>query len=498
MKSVSKNTTFYLPAVFIACGLIIAAIYFAIWTIFYTETGNGDNVEHIHATWLIAWGKVPYRDFFQHHNPLLWYIFAPLFKHIPDAIALLDLAHAIGIIAGIATFFIVYKICRRFLAASALSSLLSLATLCAPFYYVYCFNYNPDTFMTLAFAGGLYFLFSYWQKSTLIDLCLAFGLFFVAFLFTQKILVVLFGLAFISLYIFYKQKAPLSHILYALAFPISGLLVFLSILYYGDILGIYWKSNYLFNMTMQKYYGNNQINVVDYKVMIFSFTLSFLGIVFLFRKANLYFKVLSILFIIELPQRCFYFSIAPYYFLPLMVYAVCLNSVIIEKIINKYFILSLIFFGVGIFYFSISFQKYLSVRGTDRNFARFLANEITPCDYVLSSYLGNQSIISKDPHYYWGLLGHVDMVGEEVGIAPHPNVSLVVEQYKPKLVYAGIYWSTYHQNRGEHKFIQQVYPSIIDKYYIPTRFQDFYMLKYEYRKKKCRYNPDRREWLYAD
>lgn len=44
--------------------LIAFGIGFAVWTVFFTETGNGDNVEHIHATWLVAYGKVPYRDFF--------------------------------------------------------------------------------------------------------------------------------------------------------------------------------------------------------------------------------------------------------------------------------------------------------------------------------------------------------------------------------------------------------------------------------------------------
>ena len=38
---------------------------------------EGDVMEHIHASYMVFSGKVPYRDFFQHHNPLLWYIFSP-------------------------------------------------------------------------------------------------------------------------------------------------------------------------------------------------------------------------------------------------------------------------------------------------------------------------------------------------------------------------------------------------------------------------------------
>ena len=47
-------------------------------------TPNGDNIEHLNASWLIWQGYMPYKDFFQHHNPLLWYIFAPLIGKITN------------------------------------------------------------------------------------------------------------------------------------------------------------------------------------------------------------------------------------------------------------------------------------------------------------------------------------------------------------------------------------------------------------------------------
>lgn len=37
-----------------------------------------DHAEHLHASWLVWQGEVPYRDFFEHHHPLLWYIAAPM------------------------------------------------------------------------------------------------------------------------------------------------------------------------------------------------------------------------------------------------------------------------------------------------------------------------------------------------------------------------------------------------------------------------------------
>ncbi len=477
--------------------LIFYAVAFATWTVFYTETGNGDNVEHIHASWLIGYGKVPYRDFFQHHNPLLWYIFAPIIRELTDIKFLLDSAHAVGILTGILTFYTVFKICVRFFA-SKYASLLSLLILCPPSFYVYCFNFNPDTFMALFYAIGLYQLFSYWQSPKLDKLVRAFLAFFAAFMFTQKILVVYAVLGILSLYMFWHRKTPLNHILYALALPVFGTLFFMAYLYSQNALFIYWKSNYLFNTVMQDYYGYNKINVADYQMLAFSVILACISILSLFRNQNSYFRILAILFVIELLLRSFYFSLSPYYMLPLMIYTVCLNSVLLEKFMKKSIPAIYICLGICIYFAWISPSKYLSARGNDRSFVHFLALNITPCDYVISSYFGNQSIIYKDPYYYWSMPGHIDLVGSAMGIAPIPDLTALTLKYKPKLIFGGIYWSSYEQNRGRNVPVQSISREVIEQYYIQTPFPDFFILKPEYRGKDCRYNTQKGEWMYAN
>jgi 4-amino-4-deoxy-L-arabinose transferase-like glycosyltransferase len=39
---------------------------------------NPDEIEHVHSAWLVLQGQRPYLDFFQHHNPLLWYCLIPV------------------------------------------------------------------------------------------------------------------------------------------------------------------------------------------------------------------------------------------------------------------------------------------------------------------------------------------------------------------------------------------------------------------------------------
>src|SRR2546428_9092733 len=70
-----------------------------------------DESQHLHAAWLIAQGRVPYADFWEHHMPLLSYALAPVtrwFAERPDvyfagraimavtAAATLGLVHVLG------------------------------------------------------------------------------------------------------------------------------------------------------------------------------------------------------------------------------------------------------------------------------------------------------------------------------------------------------------------------------------------------------------------
>ncbi len=497
MPNLKENKIFqYIVNTSIAL-LVLYAIWFMLWTVLYTETGNGDNVEHLHSTWLVYNNKIPYKDFFQHHNPLMWYIFAPIVGNITNEIILLDLAHATGMIAGVIAFIFVYKISSRFFASKT-ASIISILVLSPPFFYIYCFNFNPDTFMALSYAVGLYYLFRYWEKQSIQHLVISFFSFFLSFLFTQKILVVLFVLGLLSLFVFYKQKAPISDILYALLMPIMGLGVFLAYFYNNSMLELYWQTNYLFNIEMQEYYGNNKIVVVDREFLDWAIILSILSILCFFIKSKIYFKIISIMLVTEAIQRYFYFAISPYYMLPLMIYMVCINSVIIEKIIQKRYELIVIFIAIACYYAHISEENYLKARGKDRSFANYIAATINPCDYILSSFLGSQSIANKDPHYYWALLGHIDIAGDKMKIHPKPNVSDIVLRYKPKIIYGGDYFDNYAKNRGYYVPVQKVDPYIIQEFYRPTPFPEFYVLKNEYQQHKCQYNKQKGEWEYAD
>jgi len=68
---------------------------------------NWDEIEFYRATRWIAEGRVPFRDFWEHHSPLAWFVFAPFSRlsDTPGAAAILGMRWA-QIPVWIATFWL--------------------------------------------------------------------------------------------------------------------------------------------------------------------------------------------------------------------------------------------------------------------------------------------------------------------------------------------------------------------------------------------------------
>ena len=104
------NTVFY-----------AAMVLFAVVAVWRVCRGSGffmDTAEHIHSSWLVSIGKVPYRDFFEHHNPLFWYVLAPFVAAFYKNALVLYAARVVSLGFYIFMFAGFYKLCREFLAVS--------------------------------------------------------------------------------------------------------------------------------------------------------------------------------------------------------------------------------------------------------------------------------------------------------------------------------------------------------------------------------------------
>src|SRR5216683_7821192 len=63
-----------------------------------------DEIEHLHASWLISSGELPFRDFLEQHHPTLWFLAAPIVvkfesvQHLIFAARLFDAACLVGVL----------------------------------------------------------------------------------------------------------------------------------------------------------------------------------------------------------------------------------------------------------------------------------------------------------------------------------------------------------------------------------------------------------------
>jgi hypothetical protein len=113
------------------CMYIVFCISLFIWVIIYSGSGDGDTLEHVHSSWLVFRGKVPYKDFFQHHNPLLWYLGAPFVGLFEYSLRAVDAANMLAVTSTIITMFYIYRIHKKILN-SILGGLIAIAFFALP------------------------------------------------------------------------------------------------------------------------------------------------------------------------------------------------------------------------------------------------------------------------------------------------------------------------------------------------------------------------------
>ena len=142
---------------------LILGLGFCLYISCFTTTLGGDTLEHMHSSYLVYNGSVPYKDFFQHHNPLLWYIFAPILGLFDKGVSdnfITAFVISMAILASFVTYFYLYLIVKRFIS-DKMAGLIAGACSLTPYVVLSIDHFRPDNFMFLAFFAGLYHYFSY-------------------------------------------------------------------------------------------------------------------------------------------------------------------------------------------------------------------------------------------------------------------------------------------------------------------------------------------------
>jgi Dolichyl-phosphate-mannose-protein mannosyltransferase len=78
-----------------------------------------DEFEHLHAAYLVFRGEVPYRDFFEHHAPALYYLLQPLFWLVGGELSVLWLGRLVLWLCSLGTLALTARVANRLGGAPA-------------------------------------------------------------------------------------------------------------------------------------------------------------------------------------------------------------------------------------------------------------------------------------------------------------------------------------------------------------------------------------------
>jgi hypothetical protein len=140
----------------IAIGIALSAALVRLVPLGWLHPLNWDEIEFYRATRWIAEGRVPFRDFWEHHSPLGWFLFAPfsLLNDSPGVSAILSMRWA-QIPVWLATFWLANVYMRNAgLSRFARWAPMALA-LSSSFLMTSAVEYRVDPVATALFVGAL-------------------------------------------------------------------------------------------------------------------------------------------------------------------------------------------------------------------------------------------------------------------------------------------------------------------------------------------------------
>lgn len=294
-----------------------------------------DDIEHLHASFLVFSGYVPYHDFFEHHHPLLWYILAPVIGFLPhNTLTTLYIGRLISLAVSLIGGGFVYLIGKRFLGGK------TTALFCLNLYFwgavmsaSSLYNIKPDIWMRCCFWGGVYYLFCYFRYCRFRDLQISTLLFCGAFLFLQSCILYFIPLFFILSYFIFKHPQSCKDFLLASIAPLSLLLILCAVLYYAHVWDRYWELNWLYNSLLTKFL---HAYPQTYRILFFADLLLLAGgSVFYFcrkKKLNIYYCTLTLLLVSEILQRLFFVSTYFHYYTMMVITASLLAAPLAIKL----------------------------------------------------------------------------------------------------------------------------------------------------------------------
>lgn len=425
-----------------------------------------DHSEHLHAAWLIWQGEVPYRDFFEHHNPLLWYLLAPIMPLFYQNALILYFSRFLNALIFCLMFWGIYRISKDFLKLSrgAFYLALMLYFLNKPFLY-YFFELAPDAPMYACFVWGLWWYFNFLKNKQQKALNICFFLLLLSFLFLQKMLLLSFFLGCHILYLLYKKEISIKNILFASILPLVVISLFLIYLTYTYSLQLYFLFNYELNLIMQKFMGIAK-TPDDIVIAYISPCLAMLTVHAFLKNKNRYRNILAGIIFAEYIFKMF--TWAPwvqYFILTNIICCLIIIDVLLSwkwKKTGKVILYILFLFYIAVF---IAERKYNLTYFTYYQAHQYIMKNTTKEDVIINNANYFFNIYGKNASYYWFGYQNIAPVAYYIyEYEDEPNINKMLYKWQPKFFLPHYYQNQIvvdHLGRYNYlKYLEKIYNQV--------------------------------------
>ncbi len=424
--------------------IIISSILtlFSVIYVTYVKNISVDELEHIQATFNIYYGMHPYRDFFEHHHGLMWYIsaliLAPYFNHEVILFAIRTLVFTMYLLLLLSQ----YKICRL-LKLSPLKSLIALILFSNIREMQYsAIEFRADTLMTSFFMFGIYYFLTYITSKKFKDIFISFIFFFLSFAVLQKIIISLMPIFFIIVYLLKNKQLELTELLKATIIPFLLFLTYIAYLYSTGGLQDYYESCWILNYMIK---FTTFPHSIFYKIALTIGSISTLYV--LLKHKN---KISKIYAIITLFNNLLILTVFPpyypqYYIVPyslnIITTTIFLSDIIDYKKINQITIsLLLIIISISLAVYNKTLEKSLSLPIQSKLIKHIIDNS-SPTDYIIGNYyVGGVRRLATG--YYWFDFNTSSRVHQQLfPRRKFPDLNKIIQRTKPKIIASeGVIW----------------------------------------------------------
>lgn len=332
MENIYQRKSFY-PFIFAILFLNTLGI---VLSYFYSGTIICDESEHLRASWFVSQGYLPYRDFFEHHHPLLWFAWAPLMMILPQHFeGALCIARFVALLFSAGSLTIFFLWVKRFFGGVKTACM----AICFSFIiYVgwYTFSiFKPDTFARFFYLLGLYQFFAFCQNKKTKDLVWCGVNFTISFLFLQTLVFSIFPLMFPMIWLLYKKQISWRTLFIASVAPLLMLCAALMFLYATDSLSAYFQLNWIFNNHLFSAAPFVNAPVIGfYEIYIVLAVISALLLLFK-HKTNFSANVVIILFFGELFHLLCFSAVLSHYFMYLFIFSAVIFALVCQDITDS-------------------------------------------------------------------------------------------------------------------------------------------------------------------